>query len=402
MIRVRTAFNLWVIKVEDIMSASRRLLIRALLFAALLLIVPACAPPPQQAALPTLLVLPSLTPTLTHTATLTATFTPPATATATLTPTVTPSSTATATATVTPTPTSTPTVTNTLLPSPTFTSTVTTPDAATATPDATANLATPAPAETVEGLAILTFTGSTTTAAPGASLILSWSAQGDTARLETLTAQGVVISELSVPLQAAQTVTVPSVQGNTVIYRLRVAKGTQERSQILTISLTLACPIPWFFPNPSAAIGCPAAPSQTVPGAYQVFQEGAMLLTNIGAQETIYALANQGASQGFVSQPTYAQRVTGWDGVTDHCAETPPANLFKPTGHFNWMACTQFGPAGLWRNTIGWATGPVDLSNRTFQLGSDGSLVFDLPGGRLLRLLTLQPGEAYGRWQPLN
>jgi hypothetical protein len=279
---------------------------------------------------------------------------------------------------------------------------VITPEAATATADATANLATPDAAETVEGLAILTFTSSASTAAPGSTITLSWAAQGDVARLETLTAQGIVISENSVPLEAAQAVTVPSVQGNTVIYRLRVGKGTQERSQVITISLTLACPIPWFFPNPSAGIGCPAAPAQTIPGSFQVFQEGAMLLTNLGTQETIYALANQGAAQGFVSSPTYAQRITGWDGVTDHCADTPPANLFKPTAHFNWMACTQFGPAGLWRNTIGWATGPADLSNRTFQLGSDGSLVFDLPGGRLIRLLTLQPGEAYGSWTPLN
>lgn len=374
------------------MSASRHFF--AFILAALALLTAACADNSTQSAeLPTLMVLPSLTPTLTHTPSPTPTNTLEPTATNTSTPTPTPSSTATNT----PTPTITPTVAASQTPtaSPTQTSAA---QIISTVPPIGATAAQP----TVEGLQILAFTSNVPTTSPGQTITLSWAAVGDSARIETVNAQGIVITQIAVPLNGTQPFVVPQVQGTSVIYRLVVVKGDQERSQILTVGLALVCPVPWFFPNPQPAFGCPSSPPQAVPGAFQQFEGGVMLLTNLNGTVTIYALANQGAAGGFVQQNTYATTRSAWDGVTDHCTDTPPAGQFEPTGHFGWMACTQFGVAGFWLNTLGWASVPQDGSNRTIQVGADGSIVIDSPSGIIYRLQALQPGQAYGTWQRVN
>jgi hypothetical protein len=143
------------------------------------------------------MVLPSLTPsnTPTQTPTPTATSTPTSTPTATMTFTFTPSFT--------------PTTTPTLRPTGTLTSTRTPTFTATFTPQVTA---------TAPGPVIISFTASTLSITAGGSLTLTWTSQADSARVEQLDSQGTVDS--SSPPSGTLPVTVPTGQGNQIVYRL--------------------------------------------------------------------------------------------------------------------------------------------------------------------------------------
>ncbi len=369
------------------MSMSRHVTL-VLILAALL--SAACASQPQTVGeLPTRFVLPSLTPseTPTETHTPTATLTPSATPTPTLSPT--PTSSATPTATNTPTVTFTPSLTPTV---------VATSTASIATESSSVTPATP----TVEGLAIIAFTASAPTASVGSTITLTWQAVGDTARIDTVNPQGIVISQSTVPIVGSLPVIVPSVQGTSVIYRLVVTKGGQERSQIVTVGLTVVCPIPWFFGASVPALGCPVAPPETGAGAFQSFEQGVMLYVNANNRNTVYALANQGAVGGLVQQNTYQSLVNGWDGVTDHCTETPPAGFVKPQQQFNWMACANFGPAGTWRNTVGWGTAPIQVTTLSIQFGANGVFVISAPTGVIYSFTPVPQGQQFGVWQRIN
>jgi len=371
------------------MSMSRHVTL-VLILAALL--IAACAPQqPTVGELPTRFVLPSLTPseTPTETHTPTATLTPSATPSPTLSPTPTSSAT--------PTPTNTPTVT--------FTPSLTATVAATATsaaPTATESSSVTPPTPTVEGLEIITFTASAPTASVGGTITLNWQAVGDTARIDTVNPQGIVISQSTVPIVGSLPVIVPSVQGTSVIYRLVVLKGAQERSQIVTVGLTVVCPIPWFFGATVPALGCPVAPAETGTGAYQSFEQGIMLYVNANNRNTVYALANQGAVGGIVQQNTYQSLVNGWNGATDHCTETPPAGFVKPEQQFNWMACANFGPAGTWRNTVGWGTAPIQITTLSIQFGANGLFVISAPTGIIYSFTPVPAGQQFGNWQRIN
>lgn len=349
----------------------------------------ACAPQSQEVAeLPTLFILPSLTPSHTPTDT------PPPTATPLATSTPLPP-----TATFTVSPTNTPTATRTSTPTVALATTIA-PLAATNTPQFTS---TPTATPTGTGLQIISFTASTPTAPIGSSVILRWEAVGDSARIDELNAQGIVLRQQPVPLAGEQAFIIPNIAGASIIYRLTVVRGTQERSEIVSIALTaVTCPTPWFFPNPPPALGCPTGPAETGPGAFQPFEQGVMIYVNVNNRNVIYALANQGAAGGFVQQNLYGQSTSLWDGVTNHCTETPPPGFLAPQNQFNWMACTVFGPAGFWRNTIGWATAPIDTSNRTIQFGQNGIFVIDSPAGVLYRFEPILPGQNQNVWARLN
>lgn len=370
------------------MSVSRHLSLIVLILAAL--VVSACAGETQpEGEQPTLFILPSLTPTHTHTATFTPSPTPTASPTASPSPTLTPSSTATPTLTNTPTATFTPSL------EPTSNVVV-----VTATASQTLEGAATA---TIEGLGIVSFTASAPTASIGGTVTLTWQAAGASARIETVNPQGIVIAQTPVAVSGTLPVVIPSVQGTSVIYRLVVSAGGQDRSQIVTIGLTLTCPTPWFFGVAPPALGCPVSPPETGAGAYQPFEQGVMFYINANNRNTIYALANQGAGGGFVQQNTYEAKASTWDNVTDHCTELPPAGFVKPQQQFGWMACANFGPAGFWRNTIGWATAPLELTNLSIQFGTNGIFVIQAPTGALYSFTPpAQAGQLYGTWQRIN
>lgn len=338
----------------------------------LLILTGACSNDVQQVAeIPTEFVLPSQTPSDTPTSTLTptTTLTPTNTSTTTNTPTLTP--TASVTASLTFTPSTTPTFTLT----PTDTATNTPP--ASATPTATATSAQPQ---------ILSFTASTTTGAPGTSITLTWQSVADGARIEQLNTQGAIVQALgTVTPSGSLPVTLPSGQGNQVIYRLVAGRGGQEVSSSLPITLT--CQISWFFGDQfaPAGSGCPTAVGTVASGAFQPFERGVMIF--LASNNKVYGLQNQNNQ--------FLAYTSTWDGTTTYnCAGTPPGGLFAAQGVLDWAYCNTLGSGGLWKDLLGWASTNIDGSTRTFQLSDTGAFFIDAPGGAVYRF----SGGDSGTW----
>lgn len=347
--------------------------------ASLLMLTAACTPTQETGELPTLFVLPSATATLTHTET----FTPS--------PTLTPSNTLTPTNT----PTSTATPTNTLSPTPLVTPTET---LAPATSTSAAPVET---SEVGEEPRIISFTSSAPSAAPGTQVTLTWEATGQEVRIEQLDATGAVVNATPVELTGELVVTIPEGQGNQITYRLVVFGGEIEEMQVVNIQITLACPINWFFGNeyvPQNA-GCPTGAAETGPGAFQQFQGGRMIYVNANNRNTVYALANQGAANGLVTQNLYQPKTVTWDITIDNCAgKVPPSGMLLPSSMFNYVACVEFGPAGFWIDTIGFAVSAIDLSQRTIQYEQSGAFYVDTPTGNIIRFTPFQTGVLSAPW----
>lgn len=341
----------------------------------------ACQPTSDNAPLPTLMVLPSPTDTLTPTITLvpTNTRTPTPTLTLTLTPTPTPTVTTTATATATR----------------TFTPTVTATNTITATP---AESMTPTQDLTNIFPVIRSFTASSTDVAAGAQITLSWDAVGDLAVIERQTPDGIVQETLSVTLSGTIPVTVPNTNLNRVIYRLVISKGSQQVTQTLEIRVQLVCGQQWFFgaqfADPTA--GCPPTGPITLVGAYQAFEQGFMIAIPYEGQNRVYVFVRAPGKNGLLIGDQYGYAVNQWDGTTDHCAlvgKFPPSGTTNPQREFNWLACTQFGPGGLWIDVLGFATGSVDTSVRTVQQETSAAFYIDTPSGEVYRLVPLGAGQ---------
>lgn len=341
-----------------------------------LMLAGACTNNAQQVAeIPTEFVLPTLTPsdTPTHTPTPRPTRTPTNTPTATNTPTFT------STPSSTPSLTFTPSITATFTLTPTDTATFTPP--ATDTPTATATSALPQ---------ILSFTASANTGAPGSAITLTWQTVSDEARIEMLNSQGALVQVVgTVTPTGSLPVTLPTGQGNQVIYRLVAARGGQEVTRSLPIVLT--CQISWFFGDQLAppGSGCPTAVGTITAGAFQPFERGVMIY--LGSNNKVYGLQNQGNQ--------YLAYTSTWDGSTTYtCAGTPPGGLFAPEGVIGWAYCNTLGSGGLWKDLLGWAMTNIDGSQRTFQMSDTGVFFIDAPGGAVYRF---SGGDA-GSWTKIK
>ncbi len=332
------------------------------------LLLAACQPQEEVVVLPTVAVLPSLTPS--NTPTLAPTETP--TSTATDTPTATPTSTSTAsmTPTVTLSPTSSlipPTATFTL----TSTSTLTNTPVSTNTPTQTNT-----PIATITPLApqILSFNGSATNVTANTSITLVWSAQGDSARIDVMNAQAQVTQTFNVVPSGSLPVTVPGNLGTLVVYQLTVFRGTQQDTR--SVPITVQCATAWFFGNQYAPpnSGCPTGPQTTGTGAFQAFERGFMIYVNDSNRNTIYGAQNQDAR--YITYPN------GWDGTTAYtCFGTPTSGLVAPQNMFAWAYCNTNAPVGAWTSSIGFGTTNIDLGNRTIQFEDSGAVYIDSPLG---------------------
>lgn len=326
-------------------------------FILLVLMVAACRTQPQVVELPTVAVLPSLTPSNTPTLTNT--------------PTNTPTLTATPTATDTPTltPTLTATTTNTPRPSATVTSSVT--PTATQTPTNTATL-TPTLTPTSNLPSIASFTASATTGQPGTGITLRWSTVSDTTRIDQLNQQGTLTQSFSVVPTGELAITLPSDSGSQVIYRLVAIRSGMQSQQ--SIPIQISCPVPWFFGDQYAPpnSGCPTALGAVGSGKFQQFERGMMIYVNANGLNTVFAMQNDGSR--------YLSFVAGGDG-SGSTYGNPPSNLFKPQEQFLWAYANTLAPVGTWESAIGWGLAPINRDSRTIQYETGGAFYIDSPNG---------------------
>lgn len=370
--------------------------------------------PADVANLPTVMVLPSLTPTET------ASVTPEPSASHTPTPTETPSMTATDAPTDTPEPsaTFTPSETPTRTSTPTATASTTNTARPAATNTATRTI-TPrpsaSPTHTITAVAqvvatnafptITTFTASSVDTAGGAQIVLRWEAQGDEAKIDQQDANGLVQTTTPVPVNGELNVTVPNAPAGRVYYRLVVKRGMQEITQTIEVRVQVQCAINWFFGNEFVAsenVGCPPAAAVQVTAAYQPMEAGMMFNLNIDGQNLIYALVRQPGKNGQYASDQYGMLENRWDGISNACTGLPPPGTMAPLQQFGWMACTQFALGGMWIDGIGYATASMDLNPRNAQRATDGTLFVDAPDGTVYRLDPLLPGALTGTWKRIK
>lgn len=315
------------------------------------------------ASVPTLAELPTLTPSATHTATdaptETTTPTPSETATVTVSATLTetPTETATATLTSSPQPSATATATPTITFTPSLTITNTT------TPSPTPSL-TPTPA--VEGLGLLAVLAAQTTILPPD---LRYPAP-------TLTAFAAAQSEL-----------------------LARQMGGMPGGGAFGVT---PAPSPCAYPAPgglagmlsldpalSAQIGCPlGAPPQPLQlaGAFQTFERGVMIYVQ-GAPGTIYALSGDGRFRRF--DDSYIDGVDPSSG-----GETPPAGLVEPIRGFGkvWRTSPDV------RGALGWGTSSEAGDSALVQPFDRGRAIY-LPLRGETVLLADDAGGFTGTWR---
>ncbi len=326
-----------------------------------ILVATACQPQPVSVGeLPTLVVLPTLTPSNTPTNTPLDTDTPTATNTPTPTNTFTPTATLSVTASRTWTPSITPTASNT----PTSTATATPP--ATATPNAPQ---------------IISFTSSANNVQVNTTIVLTWQAIADSARIDQLNSQGAVTQTFPVSPSGQLSVVIPGNTGQQVIYRLVAQRAGQEVS--ISIPITITCAIQWFFGAPPAGsnVGCPTAVGAIAAGSYQPFERGFMIFVTANALDKIYGLQTQ--------DNRYIAYNDGWNGSTI-VSDSPPSGFFSPQAMFNWAYYNTNAPVGAWNSAIGWATANINNDQRTIQfeqnstafyLDAPGNIVFRFSGG---------------------
>lgn len=361
---------------------------KVILFLSLMVMVAACQAQEEGIAeVPTLLVLPSLTPSHTATATPLASATPTATPTPTATNTSTATPTLTSTPTITSTPTRTPTATNTGTATQTPTNTATNTPVATNTPIATN---TPLASPTLPPPQIVSFVASATSVAANSSVTFTWSTVADGARIDQLNSVGAVTQSFNVVPSGTLPITVPGNLGKLVIYRLVAIRNAQEVS--FSIPITVSCSISWFFGNQYAPqnAGCPTGVQSSGPGAFQQFERGFMIYVNATSANRIYGAQNDGAR--------YIEYQNGWDGTSTYtCFGTPPGGFFAPQNMFAWAYCNTNAPIGVWSSSVGWAIGNIDSGNRTIQYEDTGAFYIDSPIG-VFRF----SGAATSQWTKIN
>ena len=302
------------------------------------LIVAACDNNQQSVGeLPTLVELPSFTPTNTVLPTNTVTNTP------------------------TPIPTFTPTSTITNTPTASYTITPRPPTGtATLTPTAT-NTATPTASDTPDLPIITTFTSTAFSVVGGSPVTLIWETNGEVANINQLNAQGIIVNSFSVTPNGQLPVTVPNNE-SIVMYELTIQRGGQSTSSQIQIAIQVACANAWFFASTisTADVGCPAGPPITTTGKVQLFERGLMFNVVVNGENRVYGLTEPDAR--------YVYHISLWDGQTVHTSGcgNAPAGLLDPADVFNWMYHTQFGPQATWCDPnfgIGWARSVVDPAN---------------------------------------
>lgn len=340
----------------------------------ILLIVPllmACQPEAaEERELPTLAVLPSLTPTDIPTETDVPTQTPTETATAT------PTATATYTATHTP------TTTNTPLPRATATSTLTPSPTATQTPSQTPI---PSATPTPDMPQILSFTGTSQSAAPGGRVTLRWTTIADNVRIDQLNQQGIPVQTFPVAANGEIAMTMPTdTTSGLIVYRLVALRGANEVTE--SFPVTIMCPIPWFFGNEFAppGSGCPVTLGAIGTAQYQAFERGYMVYVNANNMNRIYGLVT-GSNQ-------YQAYNSGYTADAPYLPV--PSGFYAPEGHLRWAFMNTNAPIGDWQSALGWGITPLDTSQRTIQFSDNGMFFVDTPQGTVFRF----SGGDSGTW----
>lgn len=334
-----------------------RLALFIILLSAVVAAMAGCTPAETTTAeLPTRASLPTNTPTATPTDTDVPSPTPTVTASNTPTPTTTSTPTVTPTSTLTFTPSNTPTPTNTSTP--------------TVTPTATAT-DTPPPTNTPTQPTIRVFQANIEQGDPGDPVRLRWDADADTVRLERVNEAGAVVETIPAQPLGAVSLTLPTTEAASVVYRLVAVRGPNEQFSSLSIQIGSQCDIEWFF-NAPTDIGCPSSANQTVQLLFQQLERGFMFRLTTGAIDQVCAV-HSNRNNIYVCYPPAT--------FTGTPPATPPDGLMVPATDLLSAFYTQLGLEGLVYQSLGWATAMPFTNNTVIQFSEDNFLYLLTPVG---------------------
>ncbi len=229
--------------------------------------------------------------------------------------------------------------------------------------------------------------------APGSSVTLFWSTRNvDSAAIYHLNSQGERTQVDNVAPDGRQLMNISSGARGFVQYVLAVGEGTQRVEQTLTISLE--CPIPWFFaPAPSE---CPNEEAQPTQLTEQTFERG--LLLYAASSNRLYALFNDPVAPAWIEQTNLYDPAI--HPVRDEAFERTliGTNFVQPVGRL-----------GYWwrgndtvRNRMGLGTAvevtfdgfvqtapvPGRTGSSLYITGSNGLIYQLLPGGEVWQIIT--------------
>jgi hypothetical protein len=217
-------------------------------------------------------------------------------------------------------------------------------------------------------------------------------------RIDEQNSAGTVLRTFSVTAVGQLPVAVPAGAGRVIIYQLTAQRGGQSISRSLTV--TVACPVSWFFGDALAqgyTNQCPANAAVTAQGSFQTFERGIAIYINANGANKVYGLVGSGGR--------YAGYTSQWNSNATPVPDVPPAGLLQPQGVFQWLYYSTGSPNGSWNNAIGWATTNIDLSNRTIQFESTADVnnltppfYIDAPSGAVYRF----SGGDSGTWAQIR
>lgn len=218
---------------------------------------------------------------------------------------------------------------------------------------------------------------------PGQATLL-WRADADTARLERLNVQGVVIESFIVDPIGTLNVPLPNT-AETVIYRFVAIRG--QNQDALSLPLELSCQFAWFFSEAPASLGCPSAPDSRARAAYQEFVDGFMLRLNWNGRDRVCGIQFDRDLYSCYDYEDYEETSV---------PATPPPDFEPPGEDFEYIFYEELAIGGRWRDVIGWARDDVDDDSLQVQPDEQGRILVYIPGEGIYRFdanLTSGPTE---------
>lgn len=200
-------------------------------------------------------------------------------------------------------------------------------------------------------------------AAPGDTITLTWSFNGELGLICELNAADEPEQCWNVDNGGNMTVQISPTARNLVIYSLTVYRDTE--SQQLRREVVLSCPDEWFFLE--GPVNCPSAPALQVAAISQPFERGLM----IGLLGRIFILFGT-ASAG--SGP-YVEVADNFNPNSTPDPLTPPPGLYEPVRGFGVLWRGTVNPSGeitpgSIRDRLGWATEQVSGYVTSYQCDS--------------------------------
>jgi hypothetical protein len=232
---------------------------------------------------------------------------------------------------------------------------------------------------------------------PGDTIMLTWSAAGESAQICPGTAQYEFFSEadcMDVPLEGSMEFVIPAELNDSyrqVKFILKIGFGSTPSIVEESVSTTLICDREWFFDADTALVGCPLE-AITTNATMQYFEHGRMFWLEQPGRYLILYRGEGGESY----ENWYLSIYDPLDIFQDTSGDiTAPEGLIAPSSGFGYVWRGDVDGVDGFRDSLGWATTPEEGYQATFQCDNKApsggrswqSCYLSTPDGQVIRLM---------------